>query len=142
MLARHDPDAPNGMTEFLIAKTAAALDQRGIRRLSMNFAAWGRLLDPDIQHGAGRRAVAWGLKKLNPYFQIESLRTFNEKFDPEWLPRSIVYLDASDLPRVAALYAGAEGFLVLPFGRSLLVPSPIASEPVALPPAEAAVKVA
>ena len=29
-LMRHDPGAPNGMTEFLIAKSAAALDERGI----------------------------------------------------------------------------------------------------------------
>ena len=95
----------------------------------MNFAAWGRLLDPDIQHGVIQRTVAWGLKRLNPFLQIESLRSFNEKFEPEWLPRSIVYLDAHDLPRVSALYAGAEGFLVLPFGRSLLVPTPIGIEP-------------
>ena len=26
---RRDPDAPNGMTEFLIANTALALDERG-----------------------------------------------------------------------------------------------------------------
>ncbi len=141
-LMRHDPDAPNGMTEFLITKTAEALCERGVRRLSMNFAAWGRLLDPDIQHGPAQRVVAWGLKKLNPYFQIESLRSFNEKFEPEWLPRSIVYADASDLPRVSALYAGAEGFLVLPFGRSLFVPSPIASEPVETPAARGAAEVA
>ena len=124
-LMRHDPDAPNGMTEFLIANTAIALDGRGVRRLSMNFAAWGRLLDPEILHTPVQRAVAWSLKMLNPYFQIESLRTFNEKFEPEWLPRSIVYADASDLPRVSALYAGVEGFLTLPFGRSLFVPTPV-----------------
>ena len=124
-LMRHDPDAPNGITEFLIVNTATELADRGVHRLSMNFAAWGRLLDPDIQHGASQRLVAWGIRKFNPYFQIESLRTFNEKFDPIWLPRSIVYRDVVDLPRVAALYAGAEGFLALPFGRSLFVPTPV-----------------
>ena len=90
-LMRHDPDAPNGITEFLIVRTAEALADRGVRRLSMNFAAFGRLLDPEIQHGPLRRVAAWGIRRFNPYFQIESLRTFNEKFAPEWLPRSIVY---------------------------------------------------
>jgi|GEM_PF-22073 Lysyl-tRNA synthetase (class II) len=141
-LMRHNPDAPNGMIEFLIANTATVLNDRGVRRLSMNFAAWGRLLDPDIQHGVIQRTVAWGLKRLNPFFQIESLRSFNEKFEPEWLPRSIVYLDAHDLPRVSALYAGAEGFLVLPFGRSLLVPTPIGVEPGPDHPAGASAAVA
>ena len=128
-LMRHEPDAPNGITEFLLVKTATGLAERGVRRLSMNFAAWGRLLDPDIQHGVIQRAAAWGIRKMNPYFQIESLRTFNEKFDPEWLARSIVYSDARDLPRVAALYAGAEGFLVLPFGRALFVPASVGGVP-------------
>ena len=45
---RHDPGAPNGMTEFLIAGTAAALKQEGVRRLSMNFAVWGRLFEADV----------------------------------------------------------------------------------------------
>ena len=47
-LMRHDPDAPNGMTEFLIASTAAALRDRGVARLSMNFAMWGRLFADDV----------------------------------------------------------------------------------------------
>src|SRR3712207_8077813 len=33
-LMRHDPDAPNGMTEFLIASTATALGARGVARRS------------------------------------------------------------------------------------------------------------
>ena len=40
-LMRHVPDAPNGMTEFLISETALALAPHGINRLSMNFAMWG-----------------------------------------------------------------------------------------------------
>ena len=39
---------------------------------------------------------------LNPYFQIESLRDFNAKFDPEWLPRSIVVTGAASMPKVGA----------------------------------------
>ena len=124
-LMRHDPDAPNGITEFLIAHSAVALRERGVDRLSMNFAAWGRLLDRDVQHSPVQRATAWGIRKLNPFFQIESLRTFNEKFSPEWLPRSIVFADTADLPRLGLLYAGMEGFLAVPVLRSLFVPKPV-----------------
>ena len=42
---QRDPDAANGMTEFLIANAALALGERGFTKLSMNFAAWGRLFD-------------------------------------------------------------------------------------------------
>ena len=35
---------------------------------------------------------------LNPYYQISSLREFNDKFQPVWLPRVLIYADAADLP--------------------------------------------
>ncbi len=124
-LMRHDPGAPNGITEFLIAHSALALRERGVDRLSMNFAAWGRLLDPDVQHTPPQRVAAWGIRKLNPFFQIESLRTFNEKFSPQWLPRCIVFADPADLPRLGLLYAGMEGFLAVPVLRNLFVPKPV-----------------
>ena len=110
-LMQHDPDAPNGMTEFLIASTAQALAQRDAGRLSLNFAAWGRLLDPDTQLSRVQRLQRRIALALNPYFQITSLRDFNAKFDPEWVPRSIVAEDLEALPKVALLYASLEGFL-------------------------------
>jgi lysyl-tRNA synthetase class 2 len=121
-LMRHDPGAPNGMTEFLIASTARALGARGVRRLSMNFAMWGRLFAEDLHLSAGQRAARWAVGVLNPFFQIRSLHDFNAKFDPEWLPRVLAYRRAADLPRVGLLYAGAEGFLALPGLGELLVP--------------------
>ena len=107
---QHDPDAPNGMTEFLIARTAQALAERGEARLSLNFAAWGRLFDPDTELSRVQR-VERGSRWRSPVFQITSLRDFNAKFDPEWVPRSIVAEDLEALPKVALLYASLEGFL-------------------------------
>jgi lysyl-tRNA synthetase class 2 len=124
-LMRHDPAAPNGMTEFLIASTATALGQRGVRRLSMNFAMWGRLFAEGVPFTPAQRAARWAVGMLNPFFQIRSLHDFNAKFDPEWLPRVLAYRGAVDLPRVALLYAGAEGFLALPGIGELLVPKAV-----------------
>ena len=124
-LMRHDPAAPNGMTEFLIAGAAAALGQRGVRRLSMNFAMWGRLFADDIPFSPAQRAARWAVGVLNPFFQIKSLHDFNAKFDPEWLPRVLAYRHHIDLPRVGLLYAGAEGFLALPVIGELLVPKAV-----------------
>jgi len=122
-LMQHDPDAPNGMTEFLIVNTAQALRQRGERRLSLNFAAWGRLFDPDTELGPIQRLQRRIALALNPYFQITSLRDFNAKFDPEWVPRSIVAEDLESLPKVAVLYASVEGIVELPVIGSRLVPA-------------------
>src|SRR6201999_1176771 len=121
-LMRRRPDASNGMTEFLIAKAAVALSARGFRRPSLNFAAWGRLLDSAEDAGLSGRLQRLMAKGLNPFFQIQSLRDFNQKFGPEWVPRSCVIDDASALPRVAMLYASVEGFLEVPLLSHALEP--------------------
>jgi lysylphosphatidylglycerol synthetase-like protein (DUF2156 family)/elongation factor P--beta-lysine ligase len=124
-LMRHDPGAPNGMTEFLIASTAEALRGRGVARLSMNFAMWGRLFADDVPFTAGQRVARRLVGALNPFFQIRSLRDFNARFGPEWLPRVLAYRARADLPRVGLLYAGAEGFLAVPGLGELLVPKAV-----------------
>jgi lysylphosphatidylglycerol synthetase-like protein (DUF2156 family) len=113
-LMQRDPDAPNGMTEFLIANTALALGERGFTKLSMNFAAWGRLFDAGAELTLSQRALKRVAELLNPYFQIKSLRDFNAKFEPHWVPRAIVIEEVSQMPKVGLLYASVEGFVNLP----------------------------
>ena len=124
-LMRRRPDSANGLTEYLIANAALSLGASGVERLSLNFAAWGRLLDDAEGMGIGGRIQRRVAKALNPFFQIQSLRDFNEKFEPEWLPRSIVIDDPGDLLKVATLYASIEGFIERPPGR----PVPGAADP-------------
>jgi lysyl-tRNA synthetase, class II len=121
-LMRRRPDSANGLTEYLISEAALALGARGFKRLSLNFAAWGRLLDSAEDAGLSGKLQRLMAKGLNPFFQIQSLRDFNQKFDPEWVPRSIVIDDVSDLPRVAMLYASVEGFLDVPVLSRVLEP--------------------
>jgi lysyl-tRNA synthetase, class II len=124
-LMRHLPDAPNGMTEYLIAESALALGQEGIVRLSMNFAMWGRLYEDNVQYTFAERLAKRVIDVLNPFFQIKSLHDFNAKFSPVWLSRVLVYQEITDLPRVGLLYAGAEGFLALPGIGDLFVPKAV-----------------
>ncbi len=121
-LMRRKLGSANGLTEYLIANAALALRRRGVRRLSLNFAAWGRLLDSAEDAGLLGRFEHKLARGLNPYFQIQSLRDFNAKFAPEWLPRSIVIDDLGELPKVALLYASVEGFLDVPLIGRLFVP--------------------
>ncbi|MDO8188455.1 lysine--tRNA ligase [Conexibacter sp. JD483] len=121
-LMRRRLGSANGLTEYLIANAALQLGPQGVRRLSLNFAAWGRLLDSAEDAGWLGRFEQRVAKGLNPYFQIQSLRDFNAKFGPQWLPRSIVIDDVGELPKVALLYASVEGFLDLPLVGRLFVP--------------------
>ena len=119
-LMRREPDAPNGLTEFLISESSLALGRQGFDRLSMNFAAWGRLFGEGGDLSMSDRMLRSLAKGLDPFFQVKSLRDFNQKFRPEWLPRSIVIEDPAAMPKVGMLYASVEGFLDLPLvGRFL-----------------------
>ena len=118
---RRDPDTPNGMTEFLLTRTMMQLDAMGLDRLSMNFAAWGRFFEDDVEYSLPQRLAKLALNILSPFYQIRSLKEFNQRFHPEWIPRCIVYDDLRSLPRVALLYSGVEGFLNIPVvGRFFL----------------------
>jgi lysyl-tRNA synthetase, class II len=89
----------------------------------MNFAAWGRLFDDETHLSLRQRALKAVASALNPFFQIQSLHDFNQKFAPEWLPRSIVLEDATAAPTVSLMYASVEGFVKLPIVGRYLVPA-------------------
>ena len=116
-LMRREPSAPNGITEYLIVRAAEELGRAGVVRLSMNFAAWGRLFNAEADLGPADRAMKWVVAKLNPFFQIKSLYDFNEKFQPEWLARSIVFEEAADLPARGDPLRGRRGVPHRPRGR-------------------------
>ncbi|MGE0300164.1 MAG: phosphatidylglycerol lysyltransferase domain-containing protein, partial [Pseudonocardia sp.] len=94
----------------------------------------------DIPFTWTQRQARRVVSALNPFFQIKSLRDFNAKFDPEWLPRVLAFRRRSDLARVGLLYAGAEGFLAIPGIGELLVPKAVGgvTSPSAPPAAGAA----
>lgn len=111
-MMRRDRDTPNGLTEFMIVQAIALLRERGIAEVSLNFAAFARWLhDP---RGRGERLLGRLVALANPYFQIESLYSFNAKFGPRWEPRYLLYERLLDLPRTALGTLWVEGQLVKP----------------------------
>ncbi len=112
---RRDAVGPNGVNERLIVETVMWAGEHGIREVSLNFAAFRGLIEEDADLGPLESAQAWLIKRLNPYFQIQSLLTFNAKFNPRWVPRYLVYRSLRDLPPVAVAALSAESFL--PFDR-------------------------
>ena len=113
-LMRRRPQTPNGLTEWMLAMTTIELGHLGIERFSMNFATFGRLLQEGAQLSKLERVGRWWVRRLNRFFQIESLLRFNEQLHPTWEPRFIYYEGVSALPRVALAYLEAESFLRVP----------------------------
>ena len=109
-----DIEVPNGVNERLIVDTIEWARAEGVGEVSLNFAFCRALVDEDAEVTGARRVQAWFVRRLSPWFQIESLLRFNAKFSPRWVPRHVAYRSLADLPAVATAAAGAEGFLPLP----------------------------
>ncbi|HEX9063690.1 MAG TPA: phosphatidylglycerol lysyltransferase domain-containing protein [Streptosporangiaceae bacterium] len=115
-LMRRDKSAQPGLNDFMIAETIKAAPGLGVRKISLNFAAFRAALERGERIGAGPITKAWRriLLFLSRWFQIESLYKFNAKFAPVWVPRFMVFASARDAVRVALAALEAEAFLVLP----------------------------
>ena len=112
---RRDPETPNGLTEFLVARSIEAFRGRGTEEVSLNFAAFARLLtEPE---SAFERVAARVLRWADAWFQIESLYRFNAKFDPRWEPRYVLYEGRLGLARAGLAAAWAEGQIPKPLAR-------------------------
>jgi lysyl-tRNA synthetase, class II len=111
---RRRPDAPNGLTEFLVVETVGWARETGASELSLNFCALTDFLAPERVKTPVRRAVRRVLLLADNVFQLERLYAFNRKFFPEWRRRYICVERFADLPAVGLAYLHAESLLVPP----------------------------
>jgi len=112
---RRDRETPNGLMEFLVVRAIEVLRDRGVEEISLNFAAFARIMHGP--HGLFERFVGRLVALGNPFFQIESLYRFNAKFFPRWEPRYLLYEGALGLPRAGLAVMWAEGQLPKPRRR-------------------------
>jgi lysyl-tRNA synthetase class 2 len=109
---RREPGTPNGLTEFMVVRAIELMRERGLKEMSLNFAAFARWIHSPanrLERGLGRLIAL-----ANPFFQIESLYRFNAKFFPRWEPRYLVFERMTGLPRASLAAMWAEGQLPKP----------------------------
>jgi len=138
-LMRRDPQSENGVMETMVTATVNAGPIIGVERLSLNFAVMRAIFEEGAKIGAGpvMRASRGFLMFASRWWQLESLYKSNEKYEPDWIPRYLLFERSGDLPRVGVAAGIAEGFVEkprLPFtggGRESLADG-AARSPVAL----------
>lgn len=108
---RRDRTADNGVNELMITELLLYGRDHGVECVSLNFAAFRKLIEQGRRIGAGpvARFSAKVLHWASRWLQIETLYRFNAKFQPRWVPRYIVFPGVRDLPRVGAAMFEAEG---------------------------------
>lgn len=93
--ARRRPDAPNGLNEFLIIKSAEYFKTQHIKKLSLNFATFSNI----TTSASSLYPIKMVLSNiLGRVYQCHSLRTFNEKFLPRWESRYAAYATLKHMP--------------------------------------------
>jgi lysyl-tRNA synthetase class 2 len=120
-----NPDAPNGLTDFVIIETIHWMAGRGLTGLGLNFAVMRAVVAEEDTSGPWRSAEKSLLHRFSDSMQIESLWNFNKKYYPEWRPRYSVADDRAHLPRAGLAIARAESVSELPLiGRFMKPKTP------------------
>jgi lysylphosphatidylglycerol synthetase-like protein (DUF2156 family) len=107
-------ELPNGLTEFMVTETIAHVREQGYVGVALNFATFRAVLASEAGDKLVHRAQKWFLERMSDSMQIESLWTFNEKFQPEWHPRYACYDSPEHLLSASIAVARAESFFELP----------------------------
>ena len=127
-LMRRDRDSVNGLTEYLVVSSIEMLRDRGVEEISLNFAAFARLLRSP--NGLWERTLGRIVTLANPFFQIESLYRFNAKFSPRWQPRYLLFERRPlGFARTGLAAMWAEGQLPSPLSRTARRPGRPRSAP-------------
>ena len=106
---------PNGFTEWLVCDAIAWARANGYERVSLNFAPFAALLQPEALLSSRQRLQRRALRGMKGHFQLDNLLLFNRKFQPCWTARYVVFERRLDLPRVGIAALAAESYL--PFQR-------------------------
>jgi lysylphosphatidylglycerol synthetase-like protein (DUF2156 family) len=123
------PKVPNGITEFIVAKTIEHVRQQGAQGLALNFATFRAVLASETGDRLVQRAQKWILERVGDSMQIESLWTFNEKFQPEWHARYAAYDSPEHILSASIAVARAESFFELPLIGRFFKPAADEREP-------------
>lgn len=119
MRRRLDAPTPNGLMEACIVATIDYIAGSGGRALALNFAVERTLLEGE-RTGPWARATRPLVTQLSERTQMASLASFNDKFDPEWVPRYVVLDSVEFVATQGLVMADAEGVSEIPvIGRFL-----------------------
>jgi lysylphosphatidylglycerol synthetase-like protein (DUF2156 family) len=120
MRRSNDPDAPNGLTDFVIIETIQWMAERGLRGLGLNFATMRAVVAGESGNGPWTTLERSVLHRFSETLQIESLWRFNQKYDPMWNPRYVVTGPYLPLARSSLAIARAEAVTEIPVIGPLL----------------------
>ena len=134
LMRRDTGEHPNGLLDYALCQTIEHLRSQGATGLSLNFSAFRSTLDGEKGDGAMQRIERWGLRRLSSVLPIESLWKFNEKYNPSWLARYLVYPSPELFVPTAAAAMRAESLADIPVLGRFLASDPSNRPGMVVPP--------
>jgi phosphatidylglycerol lysyltransferase len=101
-LIRKTDDAPNGVLDFLITELFSYLKSQGLLKVNLGFAPMSGMDDP---HSFPEKSMKIAYERIKSFSHYKGLRTFKEKFFPEWYNKYLIYSNDYDLLQVPAMLA-------------------------------------
>ena len=114
---RRGRETPNGLMEFLIARTTLWAAPAGVEEISLNFAAFADVLRAGDAAPIHMRLARSVVLRFDRVFQLERLFSFNRKFHPAWRTRYICFERAIDVPVLSLATLRAERLIAPPSRR-------------------------
>ena len=94
--------------DFLIASAAMSLQEEGFSLLSLSGAPLAKTGNPPgIDPGPLDQVLDRVAETLEPVYGFRSLLAFKAKFDPDYVPLYLTYLDPASLPAIGNAVARA-----------------------------------
>jgi lysyl-tRNA synthetase, class II len=116
---RRGAGTPSGVTEALVVRTLAHARDEGAAEVSLNFAGFGHIMAEGRDLGGVQQLARVTLGLFHSRFQLERLTAFNQKFDPRWRARYLVYGGRLQLPRAGLRVLQAEAYIPCPRSEPL-----------------------
>jgi phosphatidylglycerol lysyltransferase len=108
-LMRHIPDAPNGTMDFMFISLIQYAQAKGYQYFNLGMAPLGGVGESRYAR-AGEKVARLAFKYGNRFYNYKGLRSFKDKFHPQWRSVYLAYPAFSPVPGLlmdsAALIAG------------------------------------
>jgi phosphatidylglycerol lysyltransferase len=109
-LMRYHPDAPQGTMDFLFVELILYAKAQGYRYFNLGMAPLGGVGETRFAR-AGEKVARLAFEFGNRFYNYKGLRSFKEKYRPEWRSTYLAYPALTPLPillmDIAALIAGS-----------------------------------
>lgn len=99
-LMRKTADAPNGTMDFLFVSMIQHYKEEGFKTVNLGMVPLSGI---DVPQNFPERAMKLAYEKLKQFGHYKSLRSFKEKFNPNWIKLYVAYgkdMDLVNLPTV------------------------------------------